>query len=94
MTLNILGKKIRVLKQKKLAELNGIVGFYDKNNSLIVLDSELVGYEYWSTMMHEVMHGIIDRSGINQVVDPQLEEVLCEIVSMVLVDNFSLKIKK
>ena len=92
MVLNIFGKKIKVLKKKKLAENHNAYGAYIPDQNLIVIDAGLVGNAYLQTVIHETIHAILDRSGICQgLVNEQLEEIICENISTAMMENFKIK---
>ena len=47
-----------------------------------------------ATLIHEIIHAISKRVGLNQSISLAMEEVICEAVSNCLTDNFDLVIKK
>jgi Zn-dependent peptidase ImmA (M78 family) len=95
MTLNIFGKKIRVLKKKNLIRDFGARGAYYSKLKLIVIDDEQVGTEHLQTLLHEMVHAVIDRCGIDQAgIGDGVEEIICESVATALIENFTLKPRK
>lgn len=89
MKLQIFGKEYRVMKAKRLAE-SGTAAYVDFNNKLIVVDSELVGEDYWVAIMHEVYHALVDRISLDQVIKDQLEEIVVDVFAKCLIENFKL----
>ena len=91
MKLNIFGQIIRVLKRRDMIASSGCRGMYRPDEKLIEIDESQVGYEYWHTLVHEIVHSVIYRTGIDQArLDPGVEEILCENVSTAINENFKL----
>jgi hypothetical protein len=88
--LNIFGKKYRVVKDKTMPD--GQVGLCNNEDALILIDAELVDSEYMRIVLHEMIHAIISRVGIDQSeMSHDVEEIICGAVSTSLVENFQLK---
>jgi len=94
MKLNILGKQVRVLKQHDLSKKMGWAGCYDPEQASIFIDSDLVGDYYHETFNHEFLEAVFDRASFNQSINPQLKEVMIDIISKCLNENFRLVPKK
>lgn len=99
MTLNIFGKKVRVLKKSQLSadadtELE-IAGYYDPVSSVIAIHEKLVGDAFFHTLVHEIAHAVMHRTGVMQSrISPDIQEVLCENIATAITENFTLKQKK
>lgn len=93
MTLNIFGQKIKVKKIKGLIN-SGIAGQYLILKQEIQLDHSLKGKEIMHTLMHEMLHAYIRTMGIDQAIQSQLEEVLCDQIPAMLLENLDIKLKK
>lgn len=91
MKLKIFGKIFRVLKAKNFSSHYGLRGLFDPDKELIKVDSELIGDQYFITIIHELVHGVIYRTGIDQAkLSEGVEEVICENVAVAIVENFKL----
>jgi Zn-dependent peptidase ImmA (M78 family) len=92
MKLSIFGKKVVVKKRRGLASVEGFDGLFFPANDLIVLDADLKGKQLNHVLIHEMIHCVINRTGILQAgLSEGLEEVLCENIATALVENFTLK---
>lgn len=95
MTLNIFGHKIKLIKQKGLLDKTNNRGVYVPEHQIIVVDPELKGNELMSTIIHEIVHAVFYRTGIDQAkIQDGVEEIICENVSIAMVENFHLRLKK
>lgn len=101
MKLNILGLNVRALKGSDLAkdspEHEGMMlaGYYDPVKKVIAIDESLVGDEFFHTLLHEIIHATLHRAGLMQTsLSADLQEVICEIVPHVIVENFELRLKE
>ncbi len=88
---NIFGSKISIIKRNGLKTLAHEYGHYDGENSQIVVDSSLTEKEFVTTLMHEVIHATFDR--LNIQINPTIEEMLCEVITISIYDNFKVSIK-
>ena len=94
MKFNVFGQKIRLIVKSGLIE-SGARALFLPGESKILIDSTLKGEDYMQTILHEIVHSVIHRVGINQSgVTDGIEEILCESISTALVENFSIKHKK
>lgn len=99
MTLNIFGKKVRVLKKTQLAQDADsdmeLAGYYDPVNSVIAVHEKLVGDAFFHTLVHEIAHAVMHRTGVMQSrISPDIQEVLCENIATAITENFDLRAKK
>lgn len=94
MKLNIFGRIVNVMKRKKMTEQTGCTGLFYPTEGRIELEAELVGDEYMQVLIHEIIHCVIHRVGIDQArIGDGVEEILCESVSTALVENFKIQKK-
>lgn len=92
MKLNVLGE-IYAVKREPI-EKQGLMGLCDPNTKTITIAKELVGEEYWSTLIHEMVHARDFELGFDQVLSAQAMEVNAETMAKVLMKNFALRFKK
>lgn len=89
-TAEVFGAKVPVFRPGDLEEVNG---FFDPNTKVIAIDSSLKGEELERTVMHEVLHALLDRLYIDSQLDEKLVEVIIENICGVVFDNFKVKWK-
>ena len=92
-SLNILGQDI-ALKQEDLDGMYGCFDYINKTISINVTAHTLYKENVQATLIHEIIHAISKRVGLNQSISLAMEEVICESISNCLTDNFDLVIKK
>ena len=93
--IRIYGWEIPIVKQKGLTDAHGVLGFYDYTTKTIVIDASLKKADYMATLLHEVVHALFHRGGLHQTKIPtSVEEIICEQVSTVLIENFNLTAKR
>jgi len=67
----------------------------DFENNIIEITKKENNKNILHTILHELLHGVIERIGINQTdLSDNLEEVIVESFSTFLVDTFIIKFKK
>ena len=91
-TFIIFGKRIKIQYAPDLIEKYDINGDYGQD--LIRIDEQLEDKLLWLTLIHEATHALFDRCGIRQAVDSGVEEIICDNISTLMVENFELAIKK
>lgn len=91
--LNVFGQKVPIVKAPIQKESN-IMGFYEFDKKQITIDTSLSKEDEIHTIIHEAMHSLSHRMGWNQIIVPQVEELMCEHISTVLCENFDIKLKK
>lgn len=85
----ILGKKILVEYRAGIYKDDSIYGFYDPENSKIVLDADMPKGVMIETFLHECGHALFHRGGLGQSkVGRELEEVIVEQFSIMFAENF------
>lgn len=71
----------------------GYDGFYDPNTKTIAINNKLKGDDLTGVVIHETIHAIADRLGWRQWLNREMEEMLCEQISVALAENFTMKLK-
>jgi hypothetical protein len=91
-SLKILGKtvKIKRMSREKIAKVVGFSahGCYDPIKSTIYIETESKEDLKFQTitMYHEICHAIMSVAGLDQVILPDLQEIICETFSNALVE--------
>jgi Zn-dependent peptidase ImmA (M78 family) len=85
--INIFGKTYKI----EYKDLTGMPyqGQFKHEDALIVIHSKLGDYEKQQTLMHEMLHAVLDRLSISDVVDERIEEILVDSIATFLCENFS-----
>jgi hypothetical protein len=91
-TLNILGQKWPVYLIKEHPEYVGICYFDDAKIEIVDnLEKEYFG----ETLLHEFLHAVFYRGSFKQTgLNQQAEEIMVDLISKSLLDNFEIKLKK
>lgn len=93
MKLNIFGLQVPVY-HKEIDDKN-LRGYYDTQAKEIFIAKEMKGHDFWNTMVHELIHAALYRTGFGQTQMPHdLHEMICENISVAICENFDLKFKK
>ena len=90
--MKIYGTNIKVI----IGEINeqlGYDGFYDPVSKTIAISDKLKGDDLTACLAHELIHSIADRLGWRQWLTREMEEMLCEQISVALAENFTMKLK-
>lgn len=90
-SVNLFGLKIPI-KYIDMKETEAC-GLYSHEKKIIVIEKSQIGLVAQHTLLHECVHAIFDRTGINQSLSSDLEEVICENIATFLVENFHLRDK-
>lgn len=91
-TLNILGQKVKIIEM----DLEGsLLGFYKYKEQFIALEEKEDCHtpDKMNTLIHECVHAVFHRSGVTQALSNELEEVICENIATMIIENFDLKLK-
>jgi Zn-dependent peptidase ImmA (M78 family) len=98
MTLKILGAKIKVkfkIGVREMVPHMDLFGYYSPDDAEIVIDQNLSKEEKLHTLLHEVIHTIVRRGGLSAAgISEGVEEVLCEQIATVFMENFSINPKR
>ena len=89
----VLGQDVTIeYSSKPIVDDQGryLAGFFDikKNHIVIHTESEK---ETMKTLIHELTHSIIYRSGVAQIITIEAQEILCESMSHFIYENFDLR---
>lgn len=88
MTLNVLGQRVRIVSRKNLRRDENADGMYSIDKSLIELDSELSKDEKLRALIHELVHVVWLRIGLQSTkVSEDIEEILCEAIANSVSEN-------
>lgn len=74
---DIFGTKYKVRKRKNFEHM----GLCHKDTKLIEVEESLNSADMKLTFIHEILHATIEELSLGEVIDEQLEEIIC--------DNFS-----
>lgn len=92
---------------KKIYIMGSVWTLHDTKKTVYLDGVEVYGYcdyalkelhvakneEYFSTLIHEMIHAILWESGLNNAkINNDIEEVLCEVLSRQLARSFKLKL--
>ena len=92
-SVKIFGKKVKI-KKEDLSSRHA-AGLYRPDESEIIIDKNLKGRDYDSTLLHEIGHAIIDHSFLNQTsLSFDVQELVVEAYSQALLDIFVIRPKK
>lgn len=88
---NVFGKKIRV----KSGDLGpNYQGMFYPGKDLIVISNDTLPEEINRVLIHEFFHSVITRCSLDQVVSYPSEELLVDMFTKALLENFEIKCKK
>jgi hypothetical protein len=57
--------------------LDDALGDWDNARRIVRLDTEISPVSGWQTIGHELMHSILDDSGVSELLRPKQEEAIC-----------------
>lgn len=90
-SLKVFGQRVAI---KYVRYIKDAHGDYDYHTKQIRLEESLKGKLFVETLIHEAIHAVFDRVGLNQAIDHNLEEIVCDNVAKMIEENFVLEIKK
>ena len=85
--MKIYGQEILVCIGKIPDEFN-YDGCYLNDKKQIILNETLTGDNLTQVLLHEFIHACIDRLGWRQFMTHEIEEMVCEQLSVALIENF------
>lgn len=86
---DVLGKKVKVIFRDMNEE--GVCGHFIYGEDLIEINNKLTSETQEITIMHELIHSVFARSGVhNAKISADIEEIICDQVSKVILENFKL----
>lgn len=83
-SVKILGKSIKIKRanREKIQELTGVLayGCYDPVKRTIYIETESQKEKLFqeTILHHEIAHAIMSIAGLDQVIAPELQEIICE----------------
>jgi hypothetical protein len=86
----IFGQKVIV----EYADLEPTIGGLSHAKGLIQINNKLPRCLVKQVLLHEFFHSVIGRTSLDQRISIDLEEILVEMLSKALVENFDIKVKK
>lgn len=87
---NVFGKKIKI----KLGDLGpNYQGMFYPGKDLILVDKNTTIEELPRVVVHEFFHSVVSRCSLDQVVTYPSEEVLVDMFTKALLENFEVKPK-
>lgn len=92
-TLSVFGSLVKVEVIDGL-HAEGIAGAYNGTLKKIYISIEQQKEDATHTLLHELGHAIIDRTGIRQSLSSELEEVIVENFATGILENFTITLKK
>lgn len=88
---NVFGAKIKVKSFKETPETAHIMGYAVKQDNTIFISDSISPNQVSSTLTHELMHHLIFRIGLDQVLTQEIQEIICEAVSKFVDENYNFK---
>lgn len=86
---DVLGKKVKVVFRDMTEE--AVCGHFVYGEDLIEINNKLNSETQEITIMHELIHSVFARAGIhNARVSGDIEEIIADQVSKVILENFRL----
>lgn len=79
---------------RKFDEEEDASGYYYPTEKVIEVDSSLDREDFFRVLLHETMHSAFDIVSLTAAISPELEEVVVDTLSKVVVKNFNLTRKK
>jgi hypothetical protein len=90
--LKVFGLDVKLVFRPIMDTMN-LHGYFDPVKLEIVIDSKQSKKDQMSTLIHEICHTLAYRLGWKQSISQQMEEMLCEQISTVLMENFDLRLR-
>lgn len=88
---NVFGKKIKI----KRGDLGpAYQGMFYPGKDLIIIDKTITSEEMARVVIHEFFHSVISRCSLDQVVSYPSEEVLVDMFTKALLENFKVECLK
>lgn len=90
MNLLIFGKKTKIKKVKGLGESANLHGYFDPEKDEIGIDDSLKGRDLLQTVIHEIGHSALHRTGITITsMQDDIHELVVDNIATALVENLS-----
>jgi len=92
-----LPKFFRIFGQKVLveyADLDDRIGGLSHSKGLIQINNRMPKNLVKQVLLHEFFHSVIGRTSLDQRISIDLEEILVEMLSKAVIENFNITIKK
>lgn len=92
----ILGQNVKVIySSKPLVDQTGrpLAGYFDIDKNTIMV-GHIGEKEDYKTLIHELGHALVFRSGLAQIISLEAQEILCEALSHFIYENFDMRKSK
>lgn len=89
--IQVFGLSIPIVENSQELRNTNLLGVYDKENKVIHMANSISKDK--ETLIHEIFHAVFHRTGLNQSISHELEEVIVENMSVALCENFNLRLK-
>lgn len=86
---DIFGRFVPILRNPEMPD--GMMGYFDPQNSVIGLSNDAVGMELERTVLHEIFHATLNRLYVDTQLDEKFIEVLIEGLVEATFQNYRLK---
>ena len=87
---NVFGEKIKLRSGDLGPQFDGM---YYVNEKMIIISKSVAPENFNRVLLHEFFHSVIDRCSLNQVISYPSEEVLVDMFTKCLLENFDIKPK-
>lgn len=98
MKVDILGKKVTIKRtaRKTMSKEFGypVDGYFCPSKYEIHIAKDMEKEKFKQTLLHELIHVCMNRVGADQVISPELQEILCESIANSLAAFVSLETSK
>lgn len=88
---NIFGVKTPIRTFKETEDTAHLMGFATKTPLQIYIGDSVPKDLYDECLLHEALHCVFYRVGLDQVLSKEVNEILCETVSKFVTENYKLK---
>jgi hypothetical protein len=76
MTVNILGIEYRIEEVESVSKTESLLGSIDFLNQVIRIDVSLSNEKKEETLLHEILHGIAEATGLEETLNEQVVQIL------------------
>lgn len=73
------------------SEVDGLLGYCTKRPIKIYINTSSSKKDQMDSLCHEIVHAVTFRLGLDQVLSPEIQEVIAESFGNFIADNFKFK---
>lgn len=87
----VVPKSVKIFGQRfkvKVVPLHGYLGLCDRATNTLYVESNQSEKEIYQTLLHEIGHAVVGRTGIAQALSPEVEEIIVENIATAIIENF------